>query len=152
MMGLGEGDDGDALFFGAGVGVVRAVFGLGRGGVAPEVPDQLAIVLDVEHGEALHGAEDQDLVAPEIGAEQDVAHPGPDGLPGIGAPLAEDDADPSPDGAAVAAEVGGDPTPLALIIVGEARQIEEPGGGAADAVHGMPERPQVEDRLGEARR
>ena len=100
-----------------GIGLASARLG---GGITAEGPDQLAVVLDVEHGQGLDGAEDEDLVAPEVGAEQDVAHPGPDRLPRIRAALAEDDADPAADGPAVPAEVGRDPAPLVGVISGEA--------------------------------
>src|SRR5438045_5583574 len=106
----------DRVFLAAQQGTRRPGVGLGaagfRAGVTAEAPDQLAVVLDVEHGQALDGAQDQDLVAPEVGAEQDVAHPGPDRRPGVGPSLAEHDLDPAPDGAAMPAQVAEDPPPL----------------------------------------
>ena len=36
--------------------------------VAAELPDQLAVMVKVEHRQALDGPQDEDLVAPEVGA------------------------------------------------------------------------------------
>ena len=44
-----------------------------RVGVAAQAPDQVAIVLDIEHRQRLHGPEHQHLVAPEVGSQEDLA-------------------------------------------------------------------------------
>ncbi len=36
--------------------------------VTSQIPDELAVVLKVEHGQRLHGSQYQDLVAPQVGS------------------------------------------------------------------------------------
>ncbi len=37
--------------------------------IASQVPNQFAVVLQVEHRQGLNGPQDQDLVAPEVGTQ-----------------------------------------------------------------------------------
>ncbi len=115
-------------------------FGIARlgAGVAAQVPDQLAVVLEVEHRQALDGPQDQDLVAPEVGAQQHVAHPGLDRGPGVAVPLAQHDLDPAPDHAAMPAQVAEDPPPLGRVVGREARELEQVGDGPLAAMDRVP--------------
>src|SRR5262249_46261297 len=76
----------------------------------------------------------------------------PRGAGVVGPVLAEDDADPPVDGAAVPAEVGGVPTLLNGLIRGKAGEAEEISDRAADPVDRVLERSEVDHRLGEVGR
>ncbi len=116
-------------------------FGIARLGtsVAAKAPDQLAVVLEVEHRQALDRAKDQDLVAPQIGAQQHVLHPCFHDVPRVTISLSQHDLDPAPDRPTMPMQVVDDPSPFGDVVGGEAGELEQIGNRTFAAMHGMPE-------------
>ena len=119
-------------------------------GITSQVPDQLAVVLEVEHRQGLDRPENQDLVAPEVGSQEHVAHPGLDDGPGVALALAQHDFDPAPGHSAVPSQIS---QRFAGAMPGRRTESTEARRGrkaaACSRCHGMPERAEVDDRIGQ---
>ncbi len=127
-------------------GIDPSLFGMN---IAAEAPDQLAVVLKVKHCQGLDRAEHQDLIAPEVGAQQHVAHPGFHDGPRIACSLAQDNLDPSSGYPAMSAQIGDDPPPRGQVVGRKTRELEQQGQRSLASIHGVPERSQVHDGVGQ---
>ena len=100
----------------------------------------------------LDRAEHQDLVAPEVGSQQHVAHPGFHDGPGVACSLAQDDLDPAPGHPAMPAQIGDDPPPRGRVVGRKTGELEQVGQRPLASIHGVPERAEVEDGVGQPAR
>ncbi len=116
--------------------------------VSPEIPDQLAVVLKIQHGQGLHGPQDQDLIAPQICPQHDLAHSSPDGRPWVGAALTQHHLDPAAHDPSMIVQAADSLPSLDRVIRGKTGKLEQVGDRTLAFVHGVPQGSHVNHRIG----